>query len=311
VDLYRDAREFPSTLIGARTPARCEAVRASGITKDALSWRARHGRLDRPHQGAYLLGRSKPDLLDDIRAALLVSPPNSVIGYHTAAQLMGFGIIRSSTVHIVVPAGGRFPQRRGITVHQSVVPIEEPETVLGVSCTSATRCALDLARGLRRLDALPVLDAAVATGRCDLEGLLAELKRHDGLRGVYQARSLVPLADPRPQCRQESQLRLILYDGGLRCFVPQLPVLDEDGFVRYYLDLADEATLVAAEFDGASHLDRTRLRADRDRHNWLEGRGWRMRYFTDRDIYYRPDGIVDTLGRARSSSRSRPSSRDW
>ena len=34
---------------------------------------------------------------------------------------------------------------------------------------------------------------------------------------------------------------------------------------------------------------------DRDRANWLAAQGWTMRHFTDRDLYHRPDHIVDTV----------------
>jgi hypothetical protein len=37
------------------------------------------------------------------------------------------------------------------------------------------------------------------------------------------------------------------------------------------------------------------MRNDRERHNWLETRGWRMRSFTDRDLYRRPGLIVATM----------------
>ena len=53
----------------------------------------------------------------------------------------------------------------------------------------------------------------------------------------------------------------------------------------YVVDLADRRLRVAAEYDGSSHLDRARLRSDRTRHNYLSTRHWRMRYFTDQDLY--------------------------
>lgn len=103
------------------------------------------------------------------------------------------------------------------------------------------------------------------------------------------------IADGRSQCRQETHLRLILHDAGLREFEPQVPVYDADGLLRYRVDLADRRRRVAVEYDGSSHLDRQRLRDDRQRHNWLDSMGWRMRYFTDRDLYRRPDWIVTVV----------------
>ncbi len=292
MDVYDLAAQIPGQLTGART------VTTSDLGRRRLDWMVRTGRATRAHRGTYLVGSDPTDLLDRVRAALAVCGPHAVIGHHTAALLLGFGVLDSAAIHVVVPAGTAFPQRPGIATHQCVVPLPEPATVRGVPCTPAARCAIDLARMVRRRDVLAVLDAALRTGACDAESLSAELARHDRLRGIKQARDLVPLADPRAPCRQESQLRLTLYEGGLRGFQPQFPVMD-DGYARYYLDLADPVTRVGVEYDGSSHLDRQRMRRDRFRHNWLDGHGWRMRYFTDRDLYGDPASIVDTVRAAR------------
>jgi very-short-patch-repair endonuclease len=297
-DLYENARQMPLLLAGRRTARSTDEMLASGLTRHGLHWRSARGRIRHPHRGLYLA--KECDLLDLARAALSVCPPGTVLGYHTAAALLGFGIMPSRKVHVVVGPDMAVPQRRGIVAHQSVLPIE-PAEALGLPCTPAARCAVDLARTLGRADALPVLDAALHSRACDLDDLLGEVKLHDGLRGVRQARELVPLADPRPQCRQESHLRLILHDGGLPGFVPQWPVRDHDGVVRYYLDLANPRTRVAAEYDGSSHLER--LRNDRERHNWLDDQGWRMRYLTAWDLYDRPNTIVPKLIRAARERR--------
>ena len=291
---------MPRMLAGRHPSVTTAALEATGITGQMLWWRTARGRMVRAQHGLYIDGSAVPDLLDLARVALSVCPPGTVLGYHTAAALLGFGITPSSTVHVIVGSEMAVPQRRGITVHQSVLPVE-PAEALGLPCTPAARCAVDLARSLRRVDALPVLDAVLFAQACDLDDLLGEVKLHDGLRGVRQVRELVPLADPRPQCRKESQLRLVLHDGGLPGFVPQWPVRDDDGVVRYYLDLANPRTRVAAEYDGSSHVER--LRYDRARHNWLDERGWRMRYFTRWDLYDQPFTIVPKLIRAAKERR--------
>jgi hypothetical protein len=301
VDLYRDAQDFPRTLRGRNLLASPADLRAGGLSVSATKWRARRGPLTRAHRGVYLVGATLPDLLDRVRAALRVGPDEAVVGFHTAAALLGFGVVEDPGIHLVVPGGGPVPHRPGIVIHESTLPLDKPEIVLGVPCTPAARCALDLARALPRTDALSTLDAALAAGACAADDLAVELARHDRLKGIRQARDLVPLADPRPQCRQESHLRLVLHDGGVGDLVPQHE-LDDDG-IRYFLDLADVRRRIGIEYDGSSHLDRNRLRADRERHNWLESHGWRMRYFTDRDLYRRPAYIIRTVTAARTRSR--------
>jgi hypothetical protein len=238
---------------------------------------------------------SDPDRIVAVRTALSVCPRRAVVGFQTAADLLGFGVLPSREVHIVVPAGTPCPQRRGIRAHQSVVPVGEPVDVAGIPCTPAARCAIDLARTVSRIDALPILDAALRSGACDADHLLAELAAHDGLRGVRQVRPLVDLADPRPQCRQESQLRLILHDGRILGFEPRVPVTDETGAARHVIGLAHPGSRVGLEYEGD--------RRDPARHEWLEGRGWTMRYFTDRHIYADPASIVATVVDALRSAR--------
>jgi very-short-patch-repair endonuclease len=307
VDLYSDAREFPRRLRGNTAVARTRWLRDQGSSERAIRWRTRTDELQHPHHGAYLLtnGAAGPDFADLVRAALAVCPDAAVLGYQTAAALLGFGVVESDNVHIVVPAGSPFPQRPRITAHQSVLPVSDPVRVFGLPCAPAQRCAVDLARTLPRPKAIAVLDACLNARACEPDDLAREVIRHSGLSGVRQATALVPLADGRSQCRQESELRLILYDGWLRTFQPQFPVIDSGGAERYRLDLADPALRLAAEYDGSSHLDRQRLRTDRARHNWLESQGWSMRYFTASDLYSRPGQIVDTLCRARATIRAR------
>ncbi len=304
MSLYRDAQLFPGTLRGRNTVARSASLKDFGVTPEAASWGVFRGRIARPYRGVYLLGPSLPDLLDRVRATLAVSPTDAVVGFYTAAALLGFGAVKSDEIHVVVPAGGPFPQRRGIVAHQSVVPVGEPLLIRGVPCTTAARTAVDLARVLTRPDGLSILDAALASGRCDQHALLVESFRHSGLKGSRRAQELIALSDGRSQCAQESHLRLIVHDGGLLDFDPQVPVRDEYGRTRYYLDLADPHRRVGAEYDGSSHLDRRRLRHDRYRHNYLETSGWRMRYFTDRDIYTRSSEIIRILRAAQHAPRS-------
>ncbi|SCG59920.1 Protein of unknown function [Micromonospora rifamycinica] len=229
------------------------------------------------------------------QALLRRLPEGAVVGFHSGARLHGFGVVPSEDLHVIVPAGGMVPQIRGVVVHQAVLAVPEPVLLAGLPCAPADRCAVDLARTVARLDALPLLDLCLRVGACRPEELTAELARHARLRGVEQARQLVRLADPRSECRQESQLRLVLIDGGLPAPEPQIWVSDDDGFRRYRLDLGYRRSRVGIEYDGLSHLDRDRLNHDRARMNWLAAQGWRMRHFTARDLYHRPTLITTQI----------------
>jgi very-short-patch-repair endonuclease len=236
----------------------------------------------------------------------LVVARGAVVGFHTAAALHGFGVVDSDSIHVVVPIGGPFPQRPGIVVHQSGLAVAPTALVAGIPCTAPARTAIDLARALPRPRALAVLDACLYCGSCGLDELMAEVALHRGRRGFRQALALVPRADGRSQCAQESHLRLVVHDAGLVMFEPQVQVPDQYGEPLFVIDLADRRLRVAAEYDGSSHLDRRRLRHDRRRHNYLSSRHWRMRYFTDEELYRRPESIPAILRAALVDARSDP-----
>lgn len=304
--LYRQARDFPRTLAGGRRLATFRDLTQEGLSRGAARWRAGHDEtIAAPFHGIYLIGTTPVDLLDRARAALAASPPHAVLGFQTAAALQGFGVYHSDDVHVVVAADAAFPQRAGIRVHRSVVP-PEPVIVHGVACTAPARTAIDLARTLPRPDALAVLDAALSAQACTDQDLAEEVRLHKGLKGYRQLLRVVPLADRRSQCTQETHLRLILCDGGLTDFEPQVEVQDSYGDTVYRLDLAERRLRVAAEYDGSSHLDRGRMREDRARHNYLSTRHWRIRYFTDRDIYGSGVTIVPTMRSALADALADP-----
>jgi hypothetical protein len=299
MDLYKEARAFPHSLRGRAKLLTAELIDRVGVSATATRWHTNKDRLVRVCRGVYLLGEEPPDLLDRARAMLVGCPKGTAVGFNTAAALHGFGVPQDAAIHVVVPKDCIIPRRRGLRVHESALPFAAVRT-LGVPCTPAARTAIDLARSLDRATALAVLDAALFAGACSADGLGREAARHARLPGARQARALVPLADGRAECKQETHLRLILHDAGLRGFVPQVEVFDpESTFTHadFRLDLADRAHLVAAEYDGVSHT-RGRLRSDRKRHNRLSELGWVMRYFTDDDLYRNPDGIVATLRKA-------------
>jgi very-short-patch-repair endonuclease len=190
----------------------------------------------------------------------------------------------------------------GIRVHRSIPLVREAMSLGGVPCTTAARTAIDLARTLPRSLALATLDCALANGACTRDALAAEAARHRTLPGSRQATELVEKADGRAQCTQETQLRLTIHDAGLRGFEPQVEVMD-NGVKKYVLDLADIEHKVAAEYDGISHDEPRRRQLDRERHNWLDAHGWRMRYFTDVDLYRRPWRIIRDLRTAIAQPR--------
>jgi very-short-patch-repair endonuclease len=266
----------------------------------------RHGSLTRASRGIYA---AAPVLDDDrVRALFMRLPTGSVLGFQSAAARHGFGVLRTDRTHVIIPPTAAKPRIRGVVAHHAVLTVIDQVIVAGVPCAPPARSVVDLARTVRRMDALPVIDAALRAGACDRDDLLVEAERHRGLRGIRRARHLIPFGDPRAECRQESQLRQVLIDARLPVPEPQVWVDDGFGAPRYRVDLGYRCRKVGLEYDGGSHAGRERLRADRTRMNWLAAQGWVMRYFTDRDLYASPAGIVGTV-RAALATRPCPTPR--
>jgi hypothetical protein len=244
------------------------------------------------------------DVEEELAALFVRFPRAAVLGRRSAAHRLGFGPVPAA-VEILLPPGVARPRMPGVVVYEAIVPVGEPVVVAGIPCAPPVRCAVDLARTLRRMDGLPVLDSLLHAELATPEELAVEVDRHHGLRGVVQARELVALADGRAECRQESQVRLVLIDGKLPRPDVQVWVYDRDGVALFRIDLAYEASRVGIEYDGATHLERDQLRHDRARGNWLDAEGWTMRHFTDRDLYHRPGHLVDVVRAALRDARRR------
>ena len=267
-------------------------LRAGGMSRGAVRHQVSAGRLGRLSRGVY---GCTEDEASRLRALFRRLPPGTVAGFHTGARLHRFGAVTDDRVHVIVPPGASARRIRGMATHQTVLPVRDATEIAGIPCAPAARCAVDLARVIRRSDALPVLDLCLRAGACRREDLLAEVAWHAGLRGVRQAGQLAALADPRPECRQESQLRLLLIDGGLPPPEPQLWVPDPAGLPIYRLDLGYRSRRIGLEYDGRSHLDPGRMHHDRSRLNWLAEHGWRVRVYTATDLYRRPRHIVASV----------------
>jgi very-short-patch-repair endonuclease len=70
-------------------------------------------------------------------------------------------------------------------------------------------------------------------------------------------------------------LRLLLVNAGLPRPRTQIPVLGEDGFPRYFLDMGWEDIMLAAEYDGGQHwTDPAQFAWDIERREYLDRVGW-------------------------------------
>jgi hypothetical protein len=267
-------------------------------TRAELRAHVRSGRWRRVFTGSYRRADSEPDARLRLAAAALSIGRPVAACLHTAAELHGFGVLDDAVTHVAVDPGAPCLHRDGLWPRQLLLgPADLTLLWCGASATTADRTAVDLSRTLPRVDVLPVLDAALETGKCTPGSLAAELTRHVGMPGVRQARGLVPLARTGPDSPQESRMRLLCHDAGLPEPTVQLPVLDARGRDHRWIDLGWEEAKVGLEYDGEEAHGADRRHSDRRRHNVLGDGGWAMFYATDQDIRH-PRTLMAQLDRA-------------
>ena len=128
---------------------------ACGLTHDAISVRARTGRLHPLHKGVYAVGHPKLTRDGTSLAAVKACGEGAVLG-HLSAGAHERLIEWEDRFPDVLVLGESAPQHPRINGHRtSYLPREHVTTVRGIPCTSAERTLLDLAgvlpeRKLRR-----------------------------------------------------------------------------------------------------------------------------------------------------------------
>jgi hypothetical protein len=228
---------------------------------------------------------------------------NLVVVGRSAALLHGFGVLDSSVVHV---AGGPRKTARtwpGLQLHGYKLASADVMHIGEMVVTTPDRTVVDLARSVERIDALPVIDAALGLGVCTTETLAAQLDRQRGSRGIVRARHLIQWGNGAAESPMESRARLRVLDSRLPPPQVQWWVLDAAGHGKYRLDLAWPDVKVALEYDGVDHLDRPRQRLDLERRAWLAAAGWRVLWVTDLDIYRHYDRMLGRLDQFIVTSR--------
>jgi len=110
-------------------------------------------------------------------------------------------------------------------------------------------------------------------------------------------RAAVELADGRAESPPESELRVVLAQGGFQV-TPQVLITDRNGRHIARADLAVDGYKVAVEYDGAWHALREQLESDRARLRRLRDGGWEVVHITAKDLAGDPRAICDAVRRA-------------
>lgn len=244
-----------------------DALRDGRLSRGRLRWN-----YEAVHPDVYIEKGTPRTLEVNTRAAALWVPDGVVTG-RAAAALHGARFIGDGTP-IELIGHSRRP-RTGVIVRAERIAVDEITELAGLTVSTPTRAALDLARHLPRPEALSHLDAlASATGvnPCDVLDLAG---RYPGARGIRRARGLVPLLDPGAESPRESWLRLAVIEAGFPR--PQTQIMVSDGSLTAYVDLGWKELKIGLEYDGAQHLtDRPQFVKDIARYEMFAHLGWAM-----------------------------------
>jgi very-short-patch-repair endonuclease len=271
-----------------------EALAAGRVRKHEL--RARFRPL---FPNVYVPDDVAPTLVQRATAAWLWSGRNGVIAGAAAAALHGARWIPADEPIEMVWRNARPPA--GIVTRRDRLESDEVVSVGGLPVTSLTRTAFDVGRLTRGDQGVSRLDALGNARRFDARAVLELADRHAGSPGVPRLREALPRHDPGAESPRETWLRLLLVRAGYPRPRTQIPVCDEFGRPRYYLDMGWDDVRVAVEYDGEHHRERAVFADDILRAEFIAERGWnRVRVVAGQ----REAEILDRVARARSGVRS-------
>lgn len=194
-------------------------------------------------------------------------------------------------------------------VHVRPAAMEQADVAVldGLFVTSLERTAVDLARELRRRDAVIVVDSALQLG-ASRERMRTIAGQYRGWRGSRQAEEMVAFGDGRAESAAESYARLVLQDHGMAIPDLQVDLYDNRGRIgRVDMVYREHRTVVEADgkikytdpwIDPREVLLREKTREDR-----LRDAGWEVVRVTWKQLHTEPREFVARVQRAFARAR--------
>ena len=230
------------------------------------------------------------------QAAWLWSGRRAVIAGAAAAGMHGTKWICDDEPVELIWSNARPPA--GISTRRDRLDDEEVQRLRGLPVTTPVRTAFDLGRLVRGEQGVARLDALGNATRFDPDAVLDLAIKHAGSPGIPRLRAALDLHDRGAESPRETWLRLLLIRAGYPRPRTQIPVFDDYGRPRYYLDMGWEDVRVAVEYDGAHHRERAVFGNDIIRAEFIAERCWnRVRVVAGQ----RPAEILERVARARAS----------
>jgi hypothetical protein len=269
-----------------------------GLSKSAVSKRARYGRLTRIHRGVYAVGHGRLTMHGRWMAAVLACGPEAVLSHRSSAGLVGLRPDNRARTDVTVPSPSA-RRRPGIDVHMSTTL--EPADVTnvdGILCTTVARTLLDLADVVPRRGVERAVDQAEVLRVFDLRAVREVLSRSNGRRGAGILQAVLAGYDGPTITDRELEERFFAICRGAGVPNPEVNswVQLEGGAVK--ADFLWRSERLVVETDGwTSHGTRQAFEDDRRRDRRLRLAGYEVVRFTWRDVVDAAGEVAAILAR--------------
>jgi very-short-patch-repair endonuclease len=246
------------------------------------------------YPGVYIKADSGITARERAHAAWLWSKRRATLAGRSAAALHGAKWLDDNTPAELIYHNRHRP--KGIRTWADAIAEDEIEFVGGIRTTTPARTALDLARRQPLDPAVAAIDALLRATRTKVADVELLAARHQGDKGIRNARVVLDLVDPGAESARETWLWLLIIRAGFPRPETQVPVIDEFGQIVARVDIGWPELKIAVEYDGDHHwTDRRRLAHDIRRTELLMELGWIVIRITAEDS---PETIRRRIGAA-------------
>ncbi len=213
-----------------------EALR-DGTVANKHVLRTRHRQL---YPDVYLGGQAPPTLSQKTMGAWLWTRRRGVVAGVAAASIHGTRWIADDTPVELIWSNTRPPD--GIVTRRDRLAPGETQTVAGVTVTTPERTAFDIGRLNCGDETIAQLDALTNVTRFDRVTVEALARRHTGSPGIPRLLAALDSYDSGAESPRETWLRLLLVRAGFPRPRTQIPVFNDLGRARYYLDMVGKTS---------------------------------------------------------------------
>jgi very-short-patch-repair endonuclease len=268
-----------------------------GLSKSAVSRRARAGRFHRIHRGVYAVGYPKLTGYGHWMAAVLACGPRAVLSHRSSAGLAGVRLDNRRKSDVTVPGPSARP-RAAIEVHRSVtLTADDVTTVEGIPCTTIARTLVDLGDVLDRRAVERAVEQADVLRLFDLREVQQAIERAGPRRGPGLLSSVLENLDGPTLTESELEEAFLALCRAAALATPEVNAwmtLSDGSPIK--VDFLWRRERLAVETDGHPY-HRTRQSRERDarRDVLLRLAGFEPVRFTGRQVVFEKEWVTRSL----------------